>query len=274
MLRELALPEGAFASSQDAEHRRRRGAHPHVDGGRRRGPMWRPLLASRSSTPFDRPRRSPAETRSRLLAVRPSAPQPGRDDKAIASWNGLALAALAEAGRRLERDDWLERPGGSPTSCSGRSRPTAACTAASGPGRRRHRLPRRLRQRARTASTSCTWRRVSCVPRGVRAAWPCWPSSCSPTRSARLLHDAGRRRAAGGATKDLDNTDAVRELDARLVLLRLARIYATTSSSGAPCPLLRLLRRRSPQPVLLRLALVRARSPLLPPRELAIVGRP
>ncbi len=30
-----------------------------------------------------------------------------RDDKAIASWNGLALAALAEAGRRLERPDWI-----------------------------------------------------------------------------------------------------------------------------------------------------------------------
>jgi uncharacterized protein YyaL (SSP411 family) len=31
-----------------------------------------------------------------------------RDDKAISSWNGLALAALAEAARRLERPDWLE----------------------------------------------------------------------------------------------------------------------------------------------------------------------
>ena len=30
-----------------------------------------------------------------------------RDDKALASWNGLALAAIAEAAYRLERDDWL-----------------------------------------------------------------------------------------------------------------------------------------------------------------------
>jgi uncharacterized protein YyaL (SSP411 family) len=30
-----------------------------------------------------------------------------RDDKAVASWNGLALAALAEGGRRLERTDLL-----------------------------------------------------------------------------------------------------------------------------------------------------------------------
>ena len=34
--------------------------------------------------------------------------QPFRDDKVLASWNGLALTALAEAGYRLERDDWLD----------------------------------------------------------------------------------------------------------------------------------------------------------------------
>src|SRR5581483_10982085 len=34
-------------------------------------------------------------------------PKPARDDKAIASWNGLALAALAECGRVLERADWV-----------------------------------------------------------------------------------------------------------------------------------------------------------------------
>jgi uncharacterized protein YyaL (SSP411 family) len=42
-----------------------------------------------------------------LLAERELRPQPLRDDKAIASWNGLALAALAEAGRRLDRPDWV-----------------------------------------------------------------------------------------------------------------------------------------------------------------------
>jgi uncharacterized protein YyaL (SSP411 family) len=39
------------------------------------------------------------ETRSRLLARRAQRPQPMRDDKAIASWNGLLLAALAQVGR-------------------------------------------------------------------------------------------------------------------------------------------------------------------------------
>ena len=46
--------------------------------------------------------------RARLLAERELRPQPGLDDKALASWNGLALAALAEGARRLDRADWLE----------------------------------------------------------------------------------------------------------------------------------------------------------------------
>ncbi len=39
--------------------------------------------------------------RIRLLEARDARPQPARDDKVIASWNGLALAAFAEAGRVL-----------------------------------------------------------------------------------------------------------------------------------------------------------------------------
>jgi uncharacterized protein len=42
-----------------------------------------------------------------LFAVREQRAKPLRDDKAIAAWNGLMLAALAEAGRRLDRDDWI-----------------------------------------------------------------------------------------------------------------------------------------------------------------------
>jgi len=43
--------------------------------------------------------------RSRLLAVRDARPQPARDDKVVAAWNGLAIAALAEAGVLFDRPD-------------------------------------------------------------------------------------------------------------------------------------------------------------------------
>jgi uncharacterized protein YyaL (SSP411 family) len=42
-----------------------------------------------------------ASARERLLAQRSKRPQPARDDKALAAWNGLAIAALADAARML-----------------------------------------------------------------------------------------------------------------------------------------------------------------------------
>ena len=45
--------------------------------------------------------------RSRLLAARADRPQPGRDDKVVTSWNGLAIAALSDAGATFERPDWV-----------------------------------------------------------------------------------------------------------------------------------------------------------------------
>ncbi|MGH2408032.1 MAG: thioredoxin domain-containing protein [Candidatus Limnocylindrales bacterium] len=47
-----------------------------------------------------------AAARERLLAVRRVRPQPARDGKVIAAWNGLALAAFAEAAAALGRDDY------------------------------------------------------------------------------------------------------------------------------------------------------------------------
>jgi len=43
--------------------------------------------------------------RARLLEVRAQRPQPARDDKVVAAWNGLAIAALAETGVLLDRPD-------------------------------------------------------------------------------------------------------------------------------------------------------------------------
>ncbi|MFD4133774.1 thioredoxin domain-containing protein [Streptomyces goshikiensis] len=50
-----------------------------------------------------------ASVRARLLAARGGRPAPGRDDKVVAAWNGLAIAALAECGAYFERPDLIER---------------------------------------------------------------------------------------------------------------------------------------------------------------------
>jgi uncharacterized protein YyaL (SSP411 family) len=105
LLRDLLLPEGAFASSQDAD----------TDGIEGLTYTWLPGegVPDELLQPFEHGRfivRGELDEvlRAELLVIRQERPQPGLDDKAIASWNGLALAALAEAARRLERPDWLD----------------------------------------------------------------------------------------------------------------------------------------------------------------------
>jgi uncharacterized protein len=105
LLRELSVPEGGFASAQDADTE---GVEGLTFTWTEDDPVPPELLR-----PFEHGRfivrgELDEETRRRLLELREQRPQPLRDDKVIASWNGLALAALAEAGRRLERPDALE----------------------------------------------------------------------------------------------------------------------------------------------------------------------
>ncbi|MFI6868511.1 thioredoxin domain-containing protein [Nocardia sp. NPDC050406] len=45
--------------------------------------------------------------RARLREVRATRPQPARDDKVVTAWNGMAITALAEAGGRHGRADWI-----------------------------------------------------------------------------------------------------------------------------------------------------------------------
>ncbi|WP_018541805.1 MULTISPECIES: thioredoxin domain-containing protein [unclassified Streptomyces] len=49
-----------------------------------------------------------ASVKERLLAARAERPRPGRDDKIVASWNGLAVAALAETGAYFDRPDLVQ----------------------------------------------------------------------------------------------------------------------------------------------------------------------
>ena len=46
--------------------------------------------------------------REKLLAARCKRARPGRDDKVLVDWNGLAIEAIAEAGRLSGRTDWIE----------------------------------------------------------------------------------------------------------------------------------------------------------------------
>jgi uncharacterized protein YyaL (SSP411 family) len=108
LLRELRLPDAGFASSQDAD----------TEGVEGLTFTWTPaevaavLARERPDLlePFEHGRyvlraELSEDERRALFEERERRPKPLRDDKAIAAWNGLALAALAEAAWRLERRD-------------------------------------------------------------------------------------------------------------------------------------------------------------------------
>jgi len=96
VLRELALDGGGFASARDAD----------TDGVEGLTFTWAPGEGAPEELlqPFEHGRfvirgELDEETRARLFELREHRPKPLRDDKAIASWNGLMLATLAQAGR-------------------------------------------------------------------------------------------------------------------------------------------------------------------------------
>ncbi|WP_369183244.1 thioredoxin domain-containing protein [Streptomyces sp. Y1] len=133
LLRELRTPEGAFASALDAD------SLDEETGATAEGAyyVWEPgqlvdllgpadaATAARLFTVtadgtfehgtsvlqlLDEPEdfAQYEEIRERMLRARADRPAPARDDKVVAAWNGLAIAALAEAGALLERPDLVE----------------------------------------------------------------------------------------------------------------------------------------------------------------------
>jgi len=104
VLRELRLDEGGFASAQDADTEGVEGlTYTWTAEEGAPGELLQPFEHGRSIIRGE----LDEATRARLFEVRELRPKPLRDDKAVTAWNGLALAALAEAGRRLDRDDYL-----------------------------------------------------------------------------------------------------------------------------------------------------------------------
>jgi uncharacterized protein len=104
LLRELRLDEGAFASAQDADTDGVEGLTFTWTGEEGvPGELLRPFEHGRSVIRGE----LDESLRAELFERREQRPKPARDDKAISSWNGLAIAALAEAGRRLDRPDYV-----------------------------------------------------------------------------------------------------------------------------------------------------------------------
>jgi uncharacterized protein YyaL (SSP411 family) len=124
MVADLRTPEGGFASSLDADTDGVEGSTyvwtpEQLDDllGEKDGPWAADLLSVTRAGTFEHGastlqlQRDPddakrwADVRNRMLAARATRPQPGRDDKVVAAWNGLAIAALAETGALLDRPD-------------------------------------------------------------------------------------------------------------------------------------------------------------------------
>jgi uncharacterized protein YyaL (SSP411 family) len=127
LLRDLGTAEGGFAASVDAD----------TDGQEGLTYVWTPaqldevlgaedgreaarVFGVTSAGTFEdgastlQLRTDPADAewflrvRMALKSARDARPQPARDDKVVTSWNGLAMAALVEAGVVMKEPSWVE----------------------------------------------------------------------------------------------------------------------------------------------------------------------
>jgi uncharacterized protein len=130
MVRELRTGEGGFASALDADSEAADGGHAEgayyvwtpeqlreaLGGDERQARLAAGVFGVTEEGTFEEGAsvlrlhgdEAPAELRAALFAARERRARPERDDKVIAAWNGLAIAALAETGACLDRPDLVE----------------------------------------------------------------------------------------------------------------------------------------------------------------------
>ena len=126
LLREMLTPEGAFASALDADSEGEEGRFYSwtvaqlIEVLGNEDAAWAAALftvtpegtfehgASTLQLPQDPDDWERwARVRAALMAARDGRVRPGRDEKVVAEWNGLAIAALADAGALFDEPGWI-----------------------------------------------------------------------------------------------------------------------------------------------------------------------
>jgi uncharacterized protein len=129
--REMLTPAGGFASSLDADSEHEEGkfyvwSEAEIDAALgSRAPLFKRFYDVTAAGNWEghtilnrlgRPDLADAATEDELAAcravlfrVREERVRPGLDDKVLADWNGLMIAAIANAGTVFERNDWIEQ---------------------------------------------------------------------------------------------------------------------------------------------------------------------
>ncbi len=132
LIRTMQLPDGGFAASLDADTDHVEGltyvwtkaeidaalgadselfcsVYDIAEGGNWEGKtVLNRLIPGKESYLDEATEDRLASLRSRLLTLRDRRPQPGRDEKVLADWNAVTIAALAEAAVATGNQTWLE----------------------------------------------------------------------------------------------------------------------------------------------------------------------
>ena len=146
--------------------------------------------------------------RARLLAARASRPQPGRDDKVVLAWNGLAVAALPRPVRCSAVPIWSRRRSAAPT-CWSRCTSTTTVAGTGSPATAPAAPPVRCsRTSATSRKGSSSWPASRARPPGPRSLWGSSTrcSTSSPTTRASSSTPRGPRLIPGSARSDVRPT--------------------------------------------------------------------